>query len=335
MGMEPITARAWAKLNLTLDVLGKRSDGYHDLCMVMQSVALCDTVTIEETGELGIRVSSNLEFLPSGKNNLATAAALRLSEAAGRDGNGLRITLDKSIPVCAGMGGGSSDAAAVLRALNEGWKLGWSREELAWVGEKVITLDKSIPVCAGMGGGSSDAAAVLRALNEGWKLGWSREELAWVGEKVGSDVPYCVLGGTALAEGRGEILTPLPALPWCIAVLCKPRFSISTPELFSRIDGMKVTCRPDTKGILTALERGDVQGVARRMYNVFEDVLPRNQAGTIAEIKGVLIQHGALGACMSGTGPTVFGLFDSLVAAWRAFHELKAVYPETFLTVTI
>ena len=252
MGMEPITARAWAKLNLTLDVLGKRSDGYHDLCMVMQSVALCDTVTIEETGELGIRVSSNLEFLPSGKNNLATAAALRLSEAAGRDGNGLRIT-----------------------------------------------LDKSIPVCAGMGGGSSDAAAVLRALNEGWKLGWSREELAWVGEKVGSDVPYCVLGGTALAEGRGEILTPLPALPWCIAVLCKPRFSISTPELFSRIDGMKVTCRPDTKGILTALERGDVQGVARRMYNVFEDVLPRNQAGTIAEIKGVLIQHGALGACMT------------------------------------
>ena len=288
MGMEPITARAWAKLNLTLDVLGKRSDGYHDLCMVMQSVALCDTVTIEETGELGIRVSSNLEFLPSGKNNLAAAAALRLSEAAGRDGNGLRIT-----------------------------------------------LDKSIPVCAGMGGGSSDAAAVLRALNEGWKLGWSREELARVGEKVGSDVPYCVLGGTALAEGRGEILTPLPALPWCIAVLCKPRFSISTPELFSRIDGMKVTCRPDTKGMLTALERGDVQGVARRMYNVFEDVLPRNQAGTIAEIKGVLIQHGALGACMSGTGPTVFGLFDSLVAAWRAFHELKAVYPETFLTVTI
>ena len=159
------------------------------------------SVTIEETGELGIRVSSNLEFLPSGKNNLAAAAALRLSEVAGRDGNGLRITLDKSIPVCAGMGGGSSDAAAVLRALNEGWKLGWSREELARVGER------------------------------------------WV-----SDVPYCVLGGTALAEGRGEILTPLPALPWCIAVLCKPRFSISTPELFSRIDGMKGAWPPGYKG---------------------------------------------------------------------------------------
>ena len=147
MGMEPITARAWAKLNLTLDVLGKRSDGYHDLCMVMQSVALCDTVTIEETGERGIRVSSNLEFLPSGKNDLAAAAALRLSEAAGRDGNGLRITLDKSIPVCAGMGGGSSDAAAVLRGLNEGWKLGWSREELARVGEKV-GLRRAL-LCAG------------------------------------------------------------------------------------------------------------------------------------------------------------------------------------------
>lgn len=286
--MEPIVTKARAKLNLTLDVLGKRSDGYHDLCMVMQSVALCDTVTIRREAERGVAVRSNLDFLPTGKNNLAASAALHLCEAAGMDPNGLRID-----------------------------------------------LEKSIPVCAGMGGGSSDAAAVLNALNRAWKLGYAPQELAALGEQVGSDVPYCVLGGTALAEGRGEILTPLPSLPWCFVVICKPHFAVSTPELFARIDGMKLHCHPDTRGMLQALENGDVLGVARRMYNVFEDVLPRNQGGTVAEIKTELIRHGALGACMSGTGPTVFGLFDTLVGAWRAYHDLRQTYTETFLTVTI
>ncbi|MBU5435751.1 4-(cytidine 5'-diphospho)-2-C-methyl-D-erythritol kinase [Pseudoflavonifractor sp. MSJ-37] len=287
--MTPIVTEARAKLNLTLDVLGRREDGYHDLCMVMQSVALCDTVTIErEEGGKGIKVRSDLDFLPSGRNNLAAAAAIRLCDEAWRDSDGLRIR-----------------------------------------------LDKAIPVCAGMGGGSSDAAAVLRALNEAWKLGYPRERLAEIGADVGSDVPYCVLGGTALAEGRGERLTPLPALPWCFVVICKPHFSISTPELFERIDGMKISCHPDTKGMLKALERGDVLGVARRMYNVFEDVLPRNQGSTVAEIKDILLQHGALGACMSGTGPTVFGLYDDIVKAWRACHALRKSYEQTFLTVTV
>lgn len=287
--MTPIVTEARAKLNLTLDVLGRREDGYHDLCMVMQSVALCDTVTIErEEGGKGIKVRSDLDFLPSGRNNLAAAAAIRLCDEAWRDSDGLRIR-----------------------------------------------LDKAIPVCAGMGGGSSDAAAVLRALNEAWKLGYSRERLAEIGADVGSDVPYCVLGGTALAEGRGERLTPLPALPWCFVVICKPHFSISTPELFERIDGMKISCHPDTKGMLKALERGDVLGVARRMYNVFEDVLPRNQGSTVAEIKDILLQHGALGACMSGTGPTVFGLYDDIVKAWRACYALRKSYEQTFLTVTV
>ena len=286
--VERIEKRAWAKLNLTLDVLGKREDGYHDLCMVMQSVALCDRVSIARGGERGIRVRSNLDFLPTGRNNLAAAAAMRLCEEAGVDWNGLEIG-----------------------------------------------LDKAIPVCAGLGGGSSDAAAVLLALNEMLELGWSREKLAQIGQRVGSDVPYCVMGGTALAEGRGEVLTPLPALPWCYAVLCKPHFSVSTPELFSRIDGVKVGCHPDTRGMLRSLHSGDILGVARRMYNVFEDVLPRNQANTVAEIKNVLIQFGALGACMSGTGPTVFGLFDSLVNAWQACAYLRGTYQETFLTVTV
>lgn len=152
---------------------------------------------------------------------------------------------------------------------------------------------------------------------------------------MGSDVPYCVLGGTALAEGRGEVLTPLPALPRCHAVLCKPAFSISTPELFARVDGVKLRHRPDTEGMVVALEGGDLGGVARRMYNIFEDVLPPRQAEEISGIKNVLVQHGALGANMSGTGPTVFGLFERAEDAAQAWEELRGTYRDTFLTETL
>ena len=286
--MAAMTELAHAKLNLTLDVLGRREDGYHELRMVMQSVALSDLVTIRTGEEEGIRVRSNLEFLPAGPENLAAKAAVRLCETVGADWNGLEIA-----------------------------------------------LDKHIPVCAGMAGGSSDAAAVLRALNEGLSLGLSREALARVGEKVGSDVPYCVMGGTMLAEGRGERLRALPALPLCHAVVCKPSFSISTPEFFRRIDGVRILHRPDTRGMLRALEAGDLAGVARRMYNVFEDVLPRPQAAAVDGIRQTLIAHGALGACMSGTGPTVFGLFDALPAALSARDALRAAYAETYITVTL
>ncbi|HIY21165.1 MAG TPA: 4-(cytidine 5'-diphospho)-2-C-methyl-D-erythritol kinase [Candidatus Flavonifractor merdigallinarum] len=285
--MAEMRETAWAKLNLTLDVLGKRPDGYHELCMVMQSVALSDTVTIRQGGA-GISVRSNLEFLPTGPTNLAASAAIRLCEAAGRDWNGLEIVLDKKIPVCAGLAGGSSDAAAVLRGLNR--ELG---------------------------------------------LNYSLQELARIGEQVGSDVPYCVYGSTMLARGRGEVLTPLPPLPWCYVVLCKPRYSISTPELFRRIDGVRLTCRPDTAGMEEALQAGDLAGAARRMYNVFEDVLPRPVGTAVAEIKRTLIEAGALGACMSGTGPTVFGLFETLDRAWDACTTLRKVHKETFLTVTL
>ena len=246
--------RAWAKLNLTLDVLGKREDGYHDLCMVMQSVTLHDTLTLTPNEGQGLRVKTNLRFLPTGDKNLAAAAALRFWEALGREPEHLDIEIQKRIPVCAGMAGGSSDAAAVLRALNE----------LA---------------------GSP----------------FTPTELAKVGENVGSDVPYCVLGGTALAEGRGEVLTPLPALP------------------------------PDTAGMLEALRAGSLEEVARRMYNVFEDVLPERYQARVAEIKHVLIQKGALGANMSGTGPTAFGLFDSEAAAREAQAALQEGYRDTFL----
>lgn len=280
--------KAHAKLNLTLDVLGKRPDGYHDLRMVMQSIELADTLTLtrNDTGEL--RVGTNLHFLPNNERNLAAQAALRWWERENTVPCGLDINIEKHIPVCAGMGGGSSDAAAVLRALNQ-------------MEDRHLDLDI----------------------------------LAEIGALVGSDVPYCVMGGTALAEGRGERLTPLPPLPKCWVVLCKPEFSISTPALFAKIDSVRLRCRPDAKGAVAALEAGDLAGVARRMYNVFEDALPERQRARVNDIKNVLIQCGALGASMSGTGPTAFGLFDDEGLAREAQERLADWGGEVFLTQTV
>ena len=280
--------QARAKLNLTLDVLGKRPDGYHDLRMIMQSVELADAIHLAWNGSGELRVRTNLHFLPNNERNLAAQAALRWWEVRERAPQGLDIAIDKKIPVCAGLAGGSSDAAAVLRALNE---------------------------------------------MEGAPL--SLEQVAEIGELVGSDVPYCVLGGTALAEGRGEVLTPLPPLPRCWAVLCKPEFSISTPALFAKIDSVKLRCRPDTQGVAAALEAGDLAGVARRLYNVFEDVLPERQRTRVNDIKNTLIQCGALGASMSGTGPTAFGLFDNEEAAREAGERLLDLSKDVFLTRTV
>ncbi len=286
--MASITVLAPAKLNLTLDVLGRREDGYHEIKMVMQSVSLADRVTLAvEPGE-GISASADLNFLPHDQRNLAVAAALRLREAVGGE----------------------------------------------W-GKVSITLNKRVPVCAGMAGGSSDAAAVLRGLNTLLKLELSPGELAKIGEKVGSDVPYCVLGGTALAEGRGERITPLPPLPPCSVVLAKPEFPVSTPELFARIDSRQPKCHPDTAGILKALEAGDLPGVARRLFNVFEEVLPDRKRMRVEELKGELLRCGGLGAGMSGTGPTVFGLFQDAGEAEAAGDVLKKCCQEVYVCNTI
>ena len=272
-----------AKINLTLDILRKREDGYHDLQMVMQSVTLADQLTVVPAqGPEGL-ASSDLHFLPTGSKNLAQMAAAAFRQTAG---------------------------------------LG---------GEVDVSIQKRVPVCAGLAGGSADAAAVLAAMNELTGAGLSRLELAKIGEAVGSDVPFCVLGGTALAEGRGEVLTPLAPLPPCHIVICKPSFSISTPQLFSRVNVRKIVRRPDTAGVLAALEAGNLAGVARRMYNVFEDVLEPRRAAEISEIKAVLIDCGALGASMSGSGPSVFGLFDDLSSAEAACARLKESYRDVFL----
>ena len=276
---------AYAKINLTLDVLGKRPDGYHELVMVMQSVSLADTVTFTQTEEPGLTLTSNLGYLPGPDKNIAAIAARVFAERTGVSLDGLHIHLDKQIPVCAGTAGGSSDGAAVLRGLN------------LWV-----------------------------------QTGLSLPARAKMGAEVGSDVPYCVLGCTALVEGRGEEVHYLPALPLCHIVLCKPNFSISTPELFRKIDEVKLRYHPDTAGVIHALEEGDLAGVSRRMFNVFEQVLPASRRAVVEEIKNTLLDAGALGACMSGTGPTVFGIFEQEEAARTVCDELKRTYPETFLT---
>ena len=286
--MPTLDTLAYAKLNLSLDVLGKRSDGYHEMYMVMQTVDLCDRLRLETGTGRPLFMRSNLGFLPADGRNLAAAAALRLGEEMQTDFGGLSITLDKSIPVCAGLAGGSADAAAVLRGLN---------------------------ALAG--------------------LGLSPERLEETGAKVGSDVPYCVRGGTALAQGRGEVLTDLAPLPACHVVLCKPAFSVPTPELFARLDGVRLRRRPDTRGLISALAAGDLAGAARRMYNVFEDALPPRRAAEIQRLKTALIQQGALGASMSGTGSAVFGLFDDDGTAQRAAEALSQLCPSCFLARTV
>ncbi|MBE6908442.1 MAG: 4-(cytidine 5'-diphospho)-2-C-methyl-D-erythritol kinase [Ruminococcaceae bacterium] len=282
LNQKTLTLPAFAKLNLTLDILRKRPDGYHDLQMVMQSIELHDDVTVTLTDGDGIVCRCG--DIPGDESNLAVRAARAFFDGAGVAPCGLDIDIVKRIPAQAGMAGGSSDAAATLRALRK-----LLRPEL---------------------------------------LG---EDLERIGTRVGSDVPYCLRGGTALAEGRGERLTTLRAAPKFHVVLCKPEFSISTPELFSRVRVAELWSRPDTGGMLDALHRGDAEGVLRRVKNVFETVLPQEYA-EVFTIKGRLHELGARATAMTGSGPTVFGLFEDEAAAEDAYDELSEDYEDTFLT---
>jgi len=282
-----IQEKAWAKLNLSLDVHGKLPNGYHELTMVMASVELHDDVEIALRKDGQVVADSGLPWLPGDDRNLAVRAAKAFFAAAGMPEMGADIRIKKRIPVGAGMAGGSTDAAAVLRALNRFY-------------DRPFTADK----------------------------------LREIGLTLGSDVPYCVTGGMMLARGQGEILTPLPDMPDCHIVICKPPFSISTGELFARVDSRSSKTHPDTAGVISALEQGDLKGLARRMYNVFEDVLPRRD-GEIAVIRSKLLEHGAIGSVMTGTGSAVFGLFDSAETAGAAQKALKREYRDCFLTQAV
>lgn len=276
--MDTVSQKAYAKLNITLDVTDRRPDGYHNMLMVMQTVSLSDDVSVRLNDSGKISAKSNLRFIPGDERNLAVKAALRFLRETGREGQGMTIELKKRIPVGAGMAGGSSDAAAVLRALNTMFGMPLSPEEM--------------------------------------------EKLA---EDIGSDVPFCVRGGTVLASGRGEKLETLPRLPDCRFVICKPSFSISTPDLFKKLDRVSLRCHPDTAGVVNALKEQDLTQICRRMYNVFEDVDDRRMR-TVSDIKSVLLDYGALGAIMTGTGSAVFGVFERAASCDDVTKMLRKEY---------
>ena len=267
--------KAFAKLNLCLDVGEKLPDGYHAVRGVMQSTDFCDEVSLTP-GEGPWRVQSDLSYLPTGETNLAAQAALLFRQATGLGPAGGLITLKKRIPVCGGYGGGSSDAAAVLRIMNR-----ISASPLSWAELEELSLP------------------------------------------LGADVPFCIRGGTALAEGKGELLTPLPDFAHRALLLCRPNFSCSTPQLFKALDRQKIRFRPDLAGMLRAVETGDTAGVGRRLFNVFEEALPKKQRDTVWEIKDRLLGAGALGAAMTGSGSGIFALFSDAGSAGEACAALR------------
>lgn len=277
--------RALAKINLGLDVTGKRPDGYHEVRMIMQNIQMFDQLEIEKSDRPGIRIETNLSFLPCNESNLVYKAAdLLMKEFDIREGLDVKLT-------------------------------------------------KFIPVAAGMAGGSSDAAAMLVGVNRMFRLGLSTEELMERGVKIGADVPYCVMRGTALAEGIGEKLTRLAPMPFCHVLIGKPGINVSTKFVYGNLDLNKVEKHPDIDAIRSAIERGDLQGIAQNMGNVLE-LVTCPAYPVIEDIKKLMIREGALNAMMSGSGPTVFGLFDDREAAERAYGALRdsGLTRQTFLT---
>lgn len=285
--METIKEKAFAKVNLTLDVLGKREDGYHELKSVMQSISLCDELTLTIGTQRPWQLRCDAEGVPCDRRNLVWKAAEVFFEALGRDPDGLDMELIKVIP---------SEA--------------------------------------GLGGGSADAAAVLRGLNRHYGHPFSREALADLGAKVGSDVPFCVLGGTAMAQGRGEVLRPLKPIPGCFFIVVKPDFPVSTPALFRELDRQEMENRPDNDAMEAAVRAGDLGEIARLLANVFEPVVAREHP-EIGDIRKMLMDAGALGCQMSGSGSACFGIADSGEAAKKIYDALKKKYPRTYLASAV
>ena len=277
-------ARAFAKINISLDIISKMPSGYHEMLMVMQTVSLYDEISVECVPGEGAEVKSNLEYIPGDERNIAAKSALAFFKQTGIDGYRTKINIKKNIPVSAGLGGGSADGACVLRMLN-----------------KMFNTNLDI------------------------------KQLENIGVLVGSDIPFCISGGTQLAKGRGEILQDIAPLPDCYIVICKPPFSFSTPELFKRIICEKIRFRPDTEALVEAIDAGSLTGIGRRMYNVFEDFLPRG-TDEIESIKYSMLDAGAIGAIMTGSGSSVFGIFENITNAKNALNLLKSQYKNSFLT---
>ena len=271
--MNKYEIKAFAKINLGLDVVRRLENGYHEVKMVMQTVGIYDVLTLEKTGE-GIVVSTDSGELPTDENNLIYKAAKLMQE---------RYDIKEGVR---------------------------------------IHLQKNIPIAAGMAGGSTDAAATLKGMNELFNLGVSQQELQEIGVKIGADVPYCVMGGTALAEGIGEKLTALQPAPECIVLVAKPDINVSTKYVYEHLDAAGVQKHPDIDGMVEAIAEGSLQGVVDRMENVLESVtVPAYPV--IDTIKRRMKELGAVNSLMSGSGPTVFGIFTEKALAEKAYEQIK------------
>ena len=274
--MDKMELKALGKINLGLDVLGRRENGYHDVRMVMQTVYLYDQIRMEKTKKPGIELLTNLFYLPVNENNLAYQAA---------------------------------DLLMKEFHVKEGVK---------------ITLDKHIPVAAGMAGGSSNAAAVLFGINRMFSLGLSQKELMERGVTLGADVPYCIWGGTALSEGIGEKLSRVDAMPECYILIAKPGISVSTAFVYQNLNLSGLAKHPDIDGMLECLRTKDLKGICDRLENVLETVTIKEYP-IIEEVKKHLMDQGAMGALMSGSGPTIFAIFQDKKTADNALKSLRSI----------
>jgi 4-diphosphocytidyl-2-C-methyl-D-erythritol kinase len=277
--------KAYAKINISLDVVGKREDSYHLLRMIMQNIDLYDLININQA-KSGINITSNKVYIPTDDRNLGYKAAKLFMEKYNIQGG-----VD-------------------------------------------INIRKNIPVAAGLAGGSTDAAAVLKGMRSIYDMNISDEELMELGLKIGADVPYCILGGTALCEGIGEKITKLKSFKDHILIVVKPPFGVSTKEVYQSIDITKIYKHPDTEGLIQAVENNDLGYVSSNMKNILENITLRKHS-VIKDIKNEMLRMGALGAMMSGSGPTVFCFFDDMLKAQYCYEKFKTKYNEVFITRTI
>ena len=282
--MRSCNLKAYAKINLGLDVTGKREDGYHEVRMIMQTVNLYDTLFIKEIDRNAIVIKTNKAFLPVNESNIIYKAATLMKETYGIE-KGFFVDLKKHIPVAAGMAGGSADAAATMVGINNMYRLG-------------IPLDR----------------------------------LMELGVKIGADVPYCIMRGTALAEGIGEKLTRLASLPDCQILIAKPPISVSTKFVYEKLD-LSEAVHPDIDGMIECLKEGSLTGISSRLMNVLERVTVTDHP-LINEYKEEMIRLGALGSLMSGSGPTVFGIFDNKDRSLTAKMTFKEKYPSAHVCLT-
>lgn len=274
--MRQIILKAYAKINLGLDVIGKRPNGYHDVRMIMQSIGLYDQLTMKKIREDEILLSSNVGTLPNNEQNLIYKA-IRLIKTEYHITTGVKAD-----------------------------------------------LEKRIPVSAGMAGGSTDCAAALMGMNRLFDLGLSQERLMELGAMLGADVPYCIMGGTALAEGIGEILTPLKPIPQCYILIAKPGISVSTRFVYENLEVDKLAYHPDIDGMMQRIEQEDLTGITDRLSNVLETVTEKKYP-IITKIKNAMKEAGAMNSLMSGSGPTVFGIYADKETAMKGLAKVREI----------